>query len=198
MAGKDPTDAFPATPSFITCHTPPITRHPIQEWSRAMTKILLDLPIEESLFHRLRELPSVSVHMMPPHEREEAIPYELLHGARVLLCKMPPANFEEMRDLELMQLATVGYEHLRHLGLAERSLRVCHARGLFDTAIAEWALAMMINLTRDVRRMLHNQDRGVWGGPTRAFSKKSVASSSACGVMAASAGRRRGWRRRSA
>jgi phosphoglycerate dehydrogenase-like enzyme len=127
-----------------------------------MTKILLDLPVEESLFQRLRELPGASVHVVPPHEREEAIPSELLHGAQVLLCKMAPANFEEMIDLELMQLATVGYEHLRHLGLAERSLRVCNARGLFDTAIAEWALAMMINLTRDVRRMLHNQDRAVW------------------------------------
>ncbi len=132
-----------------------------------MTKILLDLPVEESLLHRLRELPGVSVHQVPPHEREEAIPSDLLHGARVLLCKMPPANFEEMIDLELMQLATVGYEHLRHLGLAERSLRVCNARGLFDTAIAEWSLAMMINLTRDVRHMLHNQDQALWDRDAR-------------------------------
>jgi phosphoglycerate dehydrogenase-like enzyme len=132
-----------------------------------MTKILLDLPVEESLFHRLSELPGVYVHVVPPHEREEAIPSELLHGAQVLLSKMPPANFEEMIDLELIQLATVGYEYLRHLGLAERAVRVCNARGLFDTAIAEWALAMMINLMRDVRRMLHNQDRAVWDRDAR-------------------------------
>lgn len=132
-----------------------------------MTKILLDLPVEQSHFHRLRELPGVSVHQVPPHAREEAIPSELSHGAQILLCKMAPVNFEEMIDLELMQLATVGYEHLRLLGLAERSVRVCNARGLFDTAIAEWVLAMMINLTRDVRGMLHNQDRTVWDRDAR-------------------------------
>jgi len=40
-----------------------------------------------------------------------------------------------------LQLATVGYEHLRRLGLADRSLRICNARGVFDSSIAEWCLA---------------------------------------------------------
>ena len=87
---------------------------------------------------------------------------ELLRGQHILLCKTPPKNFDDLTDLELMQLATVGYEHLRHLNLGDRPVRVCNARGLFDSAIAEWNLAMIVNLTRDLRAMIHNQDRAVW------------------------------------
>jgi phosphoglycerate dehydrogenase-like enzyme len=39
---------------------------------------------------------------------------------------------------------------------------VCNARGIFDTAIAEWTLAMMINLVRDLRSMLRNQEQARW------------------------------------
>ena len=76
---------------------------------------------------------------------------------------MPPINFEDLKSLEVLQLATVGYEHLSHLELAGRSFAICNARGVFDTAIAEWNLAMMINLTRDLRGMIRNQDRAFWG-----------------------------------
>ena len=51
-----------------------------------------------------------------------------------------------MTDLRLIQLGSVGYEHLRHLGFADPPLKVCNARGTCDTAIAEWVLAMMTNL----------------------------------------------------
>jgi phosphoglycerate dehydrogenase-like enzyme len=39
---------------------------------------------------------------------------------------------------------------------------VCNARGLFDSAIGEWNLAMMVNLTRDLRRMIRNQEAAAW------------------------------------
>jgi phosphoglycerate dehydrogenase-like enzyme len=132
-----------------------------------MKTILLDLPLEETTLHRLHSMPGVRVRVLPSREREEPVAAELLRGGHVLLCKMPPANFDDLTDLEMMQLATVGYEHLRHLGLADRPVRVCNARGLFDTAIAEWNLSMMINLTRDLRALLHNQDREVWDRDTR-------------------------------
>ena len=61
-----------------------------------------------------------------------------------------------------IQIASVGYEQLLGLGLAARGVRACNARGVFDTAIAEWNVAMMINLARDLRGMIRNQERGVW------------------------------------
>jgi phosphoglycerate dehydrogenase-like enzyme len=127
-----------------------------------MKKILLDLPLEENAFRRLRELPGVTVHALPSHAPGEAVATELLRGGHVLLCKMPPKNFDDLTDLEFMQISSVGYEHLRHLGLADRPVRVCNARGLFDTAIAEWNLSMMVNLRRDLGSMLRNQARAIW------------------------------------
>lgn len=127
-----------------------------------MKNVLLDFPLDETTLRRLRELSGIVVRTLPPRKDEDAVPGELLRGQHVLLCKKPPRNFDDLTDLELMQLVTVGYEHLRYLGLADRPVCVCNARGIFDTAIAEWNLAMMINLTRDLRGMLHNQDRAVW------------------------------------
>lgn len=127
-----------------------------------MKKILLDLSLEDNELRRLHALPGVAVHSLPEHESEEPIAAELLQGVHVLLCKMPPQNFDDLTELELLQISSVGYEHLRHLGFAERPVRVCNARGIFDPAIAEWNLAMMINLRRDFRGMLHNQERALW------------------------------------
>jgi phosphoglycerate dehydrogenase-like enzyme len=127
-----------------------------------MKNILLDVPFDESGIRCLRKLPGVTVQSLPPRSAEESVAPELLHGQQVLLTKFPPKNFDDLTDLELMQLSTVGYEHLRHLGLADRPVRVCNARGLFDTAIAEWNLEMMINLARDLRGMMRNQDRALW------------------------------------
>jgi len=48
------------------------------------------------------------------------LPVELLRGPEILLCKVPPLNLDAMTDLKLIQISSVGYEHLRHLGLADR------------------------------------------------------------------------------
>jgi phosphoglycerate dehydrogenase-like enzyme len=127
-----------------------------------MKHVLVDLPVlPEAARQQLAALPGVQLHVAPPH-RGTALPAELLRGKQVLLCKRPPHSFDDLADLELLHIATVGYEHLRDLRLGERPIRVCNARGIFDSAIGEWALAMMVNLTRDLRTMLRNQDAGVW------------------------------------
>jgi phosphoglycerate dehydrogenase-like enzyme len=51
---------------------------------------------------------------------------------------------------------------LKHRGLEKQPFPVCNARGMFDTAIAEWNLAMMINLTRDQYAMFRNQQQAHW------------------------------------
>jgi phosphoglycerate dehydrogenase-like enzyme len=127
-----------------------------------MKNILVTLPaVEESTLRRLEALPGVRVHVAGRGESRE-LPGDLLRGKHVLLCKMPPANFDDLTDLEFIQIATVGYEHLRHLRMEDRPAVVCNARGIFDTAIGEWNLAMMVNLTRDLRRMVRNQEGAVW------------------------------------
>jgi phosphoglycerate dehydrogenase-like enzyme len=132
-----------------------------------MTGILIEVPVGEAALQRLQALPGVTVRTLPPHRDGRELPAELLGGQYVLLCKLPPRNLFDLPDLALVQLATVGYEHLRDLGLADRPLRVCNARGVFDTAIAEWNLAMMVNLVRDLRGMIRNQERAAWARTDR-------------------------------
>src|SRR5438132_20712 len=127
-----------------------------------MLRVVSDIALEESALARLRALPGVTWEPLPYHKAEWDMPAELLRDRHALLCKLPPRNLFDMPDLRLLHLTTVGYEHLRHLGLADRPLRVCNARGVFDTAIAEWNLAMLVNLARDLRGMIRNQERAVW------------------------------------
>jgi phosphoglycerate dehydrogenase-like enzyme len=133
----------------------------------AMKQILIDVHLDENALRVLRALPGVGVQVVPLHRSRDAWPPDLIHGCHFLLCKFPPTNFDDLKALEFMQLSTVGYEHLRDLGLGDRTVRVCNARGLFDTAIGEWNLAMMVNLTRDLRGMIRRQEYGAWDRATR-------------------------------
>lgn len=128
-----------------------------------MKNILVDIAVHQESLERLQALPGVkSVRVLQPHSKPRTVAPDLLREQHILLCKVPPLNFTDLADLELIQLTSVGYEHLRHLNLGESGIRVCNARGIFETAIAEWNLSMMINLARDLRGMIRNQDHGVW------------------------------------
>ena len=127
-----------------------------------MAGVLLSVTVDEASVRRLEALPGVAVRVVKPEGRDWGVSDDLAGGVEVLLCKYPPRDLAALADLKVIQLSTVGYEHLRHLGLADRPLRVCNARGVFDTAIAEWNLAMMVNLARDLRGMVRNQEQGRW------------------------------------
>jgi phosphoglycerate dehydrogenase-like enzyme len=127
-----------------------------------MTRILIDVPLGDEAMWRLEALPGVVLQTAPRHEREWDAPDELTRGVEILLCRMPPRNLRGIGALKLVQLTSVGYDHLRHLQLANAPFRVCNARGVFDTAIGEWCMAMMVNLTRDLPRMLRNQQAAMW------------------------------------
>jgi phosphoglycerate dehydrogenase-like enzyme len=127
-----------------------------------MPRVVSDIALEEAAHARVQALPGVDWEPLPAHKDDWDMPAGLLRGTHVLLCKRPPRNLFDLPDLRFVQITTVGYEHLRHLGLADRPLHVCNARGIFDTAISEWNVAMMVNLARDLRGMLRNQERSAW------------------------------------
>jgi phosphoglycerate dehydrogenase-like enzyme len=127
-----------------------------------MKHILIDVAIAPSAVQRLQALPDVAVQLVPAHTKICEWPPELLRECFALLCRHAPANLDDLTSLAFMQISSVGYEHLRDLNLGSRPFPVCNARGVYDTAIAEWNLAMMINLARDVRGMIRRQEQGVW------------------------------------
>ena len=127
-----------------------------------MKNVLIDIALPDEALARLRALPGVRVETAEPSTQPRELPAGLLRDVHVALFKSPPTNFDDLRSLELMQLGSVGYEHLRHLNMADRPVRVCNARGVFDTAIGEWNVAMMINLVRDLREMVRHQEQAHW------------------------------------
>jgi phosphoglycerate dehydrogenase-like enzyme len=67
-----------------------------------------------------------------------------------------------MKKLKWIQIASTGYTQLHGLDLPSRGIRATNARGCFDVPIGEWNIAMMVNLARDLRQMIRNQDAALW------------------------------------
>ncbi len=85
-----------------------------------------------------------------------------LHDVDALFCTFPPTNFADMRALRWVQISSTGYSQLLGLDLAARGIRATNARGCFDVPIGEWCIAMMVNLVRDLRQMIRNQECATW------------------------------------
>lgn len=125
--------------------------------------ILIDLPVHQPMLQAIRALPGVNVKLVdPPEEFPRVLPTELIADCDALLCTFPPENHKEMTRLRYLQISSAGYKQLVAQGLPERHIRSCNALGVFDVPIAEWNMAMMVNLARDMRSLMHNQDNGIW------------------------------------
>ncbi|HMI01922.1 MAG TPA: D-2-hydroxyacid dehydrogenase [Pedobacter sp.] len=125
-------------------------------------KVLIDLPIYEQILTAIKSLPGVEVMTVAPEEKVRPLPVELIEEVDALLCTFPPENHQDMKALKYVQIASAGFTQLIGQGLEDRGVACCNALGVFDVPIAEWNVAMMVNLARDMRRMLHHQDSGIW------------------------------------
>jgi len=121
------------------------------------------MPIEPESLKKLEanpELEVVCVDYIGEVKRPQ--PKELIESANIMFCVFPPNNFDEMKQIELIQICSAGYSQLYGLGLVEKKVRACNGRGVFDSPIAEWCISMMINMSRDLRGMIRDQEDGVF------------------------------------
>ena len=126
-------------------------------------KVLIDVPIESEVLARLQASGRNAFDaVVPPAEVERALPAERIRDAEVLFCTFPPTNLPDMPALRWIQIASTGYSQLFRHALPTRGIRATNSRGCFDVPIAEWNVAMMINLARNVRQLIRNQDARVW------------------------------------
>lgn len=133
-----------------------------------MTNILVDVPVHGPALKMLRALPGVRVDVCDPIvEACVERPKALLAGKEILFCGVPPKNLGDMDRLRWIQIASSGFEHLISLRLPARGIRASNARGVFDIPIAEWCIAMMVNLARDLPRVYRNQQAGHWDRDAR-------------------------------
>ena len=73
-----------------------------------MTKILINIPIKPDVLQRIRALPNAEIVVVDPsNDGVTPLPLEVISGAEVLVCHLPPVNQAEMKDLK-----PVSYTHL--------------------------------------------------------------------------------------
>jgi phosphoglycerate dehydrogenase-like enzyme len=130
--------------------------------------ILIDMPVYEPLLQRLQSMSGVTVNLVTePEEKLRTLPAELIKDAEVIFCTFPPENHQEMQKLKMIQISSAGFKQLVGQKFEERNIKACNALGVFDVPIAEWNIAMMINLARDMRGLIRNQDKGIWDRAAR-------------------------------
>jgi phosphoglycerate dehydrogenase-like enzyme len=130
------------------------------------TNIFIHNCVDASRIEKIRALPNVHVDVIELAVDEEVehwhLPDERCADTHMLVDCFPPANLDDMRALRFLQISSVGFNQVIGRGLAERGVRVSNASGEFDVPIGEWNIAMMINLLRDVRGMIRNQESQTW------------------------------------
>ena len=136
-----------------------------------MKNILIDVKINYEKLNCLKSLSGTNVQVIDFSEETRYIAKEIIKDKHILFCSLPPSNFEDMKVLEFIQIASAGYTQLFNLGLVEKGIKASNARGIFDVPIAEWCITMMVNLARDLRGMIRNQEARVWDRSER-FQKE--------------------------
>jgi phosphoglycerate dehydrogenase-like enzyme len=129
--------------------------------------IVIDVSIaskHDAALNKLRAIPDTTIDFV---ESESApVPANRLEESDVLFGDFGTSEIEGLKRLSWIQAASVDYSHLYGLP-PEHRIRVSNARGVFNITIAEWAIAMMINLARDMPTMFRNQQERRWDRDAR-------------------------------
>lgn len=126
-------------------------------------KILIDVPVHEETLAALQSSGRHEIDILtPPAVAAREIDPARLKDVDVLFCSIPPTNFTAMTSVKWVQIASAGYTQLFNHNLPERGIRATNALGCFDVPIAEWVMAMLVCLARDMRQMIRNQEAAVW------------------------------------
>lgn len=134
--------------------------------------VLIDMPVYGPLLKCLNNIDGINVNLVEkPEEKLRTLPTELIKDCDILFCTFPPENHSEMLRLKMIQLSSAGYKQLIGQNFENRNIKACNALGVFDVPIAEWNIAMMINLARDMRGLIRNQESGIWDRSAR-FQKE--------------------------
>ena len=108
----------------------------------------------------------LQVEMVEPAEIVRPLPRNCFAKYGYSVLHVPAAKTSRTcRSCAWIQITSAGYSQLSGLDLAGRGIRATNARGCFDVPIAEWNIAMMVNLARNLRGMIRNQETRTWERP---------------------------------
>ncbi len=108
------------------------------------------------------DIPELDIQVLHHLPTDTPWPEDAADHVEVMFCTHPPPNLAHFKNLRWLQIESAGYSHLFPHRLPDRGVTVTNARGIFDCPIAEWNIAMMINLARDLRTLIRHQDAAIW------------------------------------
>ena len=125
--------------------------------------------VQPEALAKLQSLPQIRLEVVEDKEETEVwtIPEAHARDTHVLFSCETPTNLDEMDSLKLIQISSAGYAQLCGLDLPGKGIRACNAAGVFDAPISEWNFTMIVNLARDIRGMIRNQEAGTWDRAAR-------------------------------
>ena len=83
-----------------------------------MKRIFIDMPVAPEGLKTLEANPEVEVCCVDyVGEVNRPQPKELIEDANIMLCTLPPDNFDDMKQIELIRIGSAGYSQLYSLGL---------------------------------------------------------------------------------
>ncbi|OYD07041.1 D-2-hydroxyacid dehydrogenase [Paludifilum halophilum] len=132
-----------------------------------MTHVISSAKMSEKHKKRLRErIPGARFSFFD--RMEEAL--SEASSAEVLITYGEDLNEERLRRfsrLRWIQVISAGVERLPFAGLQERGIRVTNAKGIHETPMAEYALAVMLQVTRRVHELYVQQMHKNWSRDIR-------------------------------
>jgi len=138
--------------------------------SQSTTNILIDVPLIPDALDRLNQIPNLKISVTnPPEERLRPLPPALLQSQHILFCMFPPENHQDLDSLKFIQINSSGFTQLTplKLGSDRNDIQAANALGVFDVPIAEWCVAMMINMARNMKGLIENQQNAHWDRSAR-------------------------------
>ncbi len=126
--------------------------------------ILLAMPpeVRAEYYERLRSaFPELTIHLVDHHSR--VVPY--IHDADILITFAPMLTDEVVRqatNLKWVQALGTGVDNLVDLPSLQRTVMITNIRGIQGSAMSEAAIMAMLALSRNLPRIVRNQDRHVW------------------------------------
>jgi phosphoglycerate dehydrogenase-like enzyme len=108
------------------------------------------------------DVAGIEVRVLRDAKAGQPWPEEDAERAEIMFCTTPPPNLTAFKRLRWLQIESAGFSQLFPFRLNASAIVVTNARGIFDCPIAEWNIAMMVNLVRDVRTLIRHQETRVW------------------------------------
>jgi phosphoglycerate dehydrogenase-like enzyme len=133
--------------------------------SQSPLNILIDVPVVPDALERLKQIPNLNISFTdPPEERLRPLPRSLIQNQDILFCMFPPENHQDLDALKFIQVNSSGFTQLAPLRLdsAEKNVQAANSLGVFDVPIAEWCVAMLINMARNMKGLIENQENAHW------------------------------------